>query len=539
MGTKMYLSYLKSKQHLLIALFLLILASCKQSEFYDKAALLESGPNAKSRIGTEDGNNANNGSSNSADNGTITNPPLLTVPSILPTVTNLPAVGAPSVGSTSVGSTSVGSPSVGSPSVESPSVGSTSVGSTSVGSTSTGSTSVGSTSVGAPSVGSTSVGSTSVGSTSTGSTIPAPIVVSIPNNDIITICNNPVAYVSCPVIAPTPEIISSPVIAPRPEIVSSPVIAPVPEIVSNPVIAPTPVIAATPIVAAPVILNDRVENFIQDSSKNGDVDILWVIDDSGSMADNQDSLARNFNNFITQFLDKKIDFKMAITTTDGTSIRNGKMVGDSSKLTSASAIGNRNAFINNFTKWVKVGTSGSGIEQGLKTASSFLDRYAASYLRTDAYLAIVFLSDEEDQSNSKVTDYIARFQATKRTKGMVKAYSIVAQSQQSTKKWETLGLRYNQVSKATGGTISDISDDFSATLKDIGGSIVNLIDRFALAESPYQDKISVYVNNVKQVTGWSFDISTHSLKFNANAIPLEGARIEIRYQVKASVLGAI
>jgi len=442
----MVLPYSKSKQQMLLAFFLLTLASCKQSEFYDKAALLETGPNAKSEIGTSVGN---------APSAAVNLPDLTSLP-VIPVLVITPPI-----------------------------------------------------------------------------VIAAPVVTQNPGG----VVDQNSGSVTDPIVSQNPGA----VVDQNSGSVTDPIVSQNPGVDSTPIVSlpPADTTVTSPVALSPVILNDRVEYFTQDTSRNGDVDILWVIDDSGSMADNQDALSRNFNSFITQFLDKKIDFKMAITTTDGTSTRNGKMIGDSSKLTSASAIGNRNAFINNFMKWVKVGTSGSGIEQGLKTASSFLDRYGASYLRDDAYLAIVFLSDEEDQSGKAITNYLSQYQAAKRSKGMVKAYSIVTQNLQSTKQWETLGVRYNAVSKATGGTMSDISEDFSSTLKDIGGSIVNLVDRFALAESPYQDKISVFVNSIKMESGWSFDINSHSLKFNANAIPVEGAKIEIRYQVKASVLGAI
>lgn len=421
----MSLTYSKSKKHLLIALFLVCFASCKQSEFYDKAALLETGPKA----GTENGSGAEGPTDGG---GSTTTPPVATLP-----------------------------------------------------------------------------GTTLPGTTLPGTTLPTD--PSVP-----------------PVVVVNPPEVTDPVVVP-------------------PIVVVPPVIVAPPVVVVPpaepgipgVILNDRVEYFTQDTSRTAAVDILWVIDDSGSMADNQDALGRNFNNFINQFLEKKVDFKMAITTTDGTSLRNGKMVGDSSMLTSASATGNRAAFTNNFTKWVKVGTSGSGIEQGLRTASSFLDRYSASYLRSDAFLTIVFVSDEEDQSDKKVAEYIARYQAVKQNKGMVKAYSIVNQSPQPTAQWETMGLRYNEVSKATGGTIGDINKDFATTLKDIGGSIVNLLDSFALAESPYDNSVTVMVNNVQVNSGWIFDVASHTLKFNADAVPAEGAKIEVRYKVKATVLGAI
>lgn len=420
----MLLTYSKSKQQLLVALFLLLLASCKQSEFYDKAALLETGPKATNATESEATPTTNDESGTVVDGGTSTTTP-------------------PPAGST------------------------------------------------------------------------------------------------------LPDLTAPPVVVAPPEVIAPPVIID-PIVVVPPIVVAPPVVITPPVVVDPIdttlpaiLLNDRIEYFTQDSSKAGAVDILWVIDDSGSMADNQDALARNFNNFITQFLEKKVDFKMAITTTDSTSLRNGKMVGDSSKLTSASAIGNRAAFTNNFSKWVKVGTSGSGIEQGLKTASSFLDRYSASYLRPDAYLAIVFLSDEEDQSTKKVSEYITRYQSVKVNKGMVKAYSIVTQSQQRAAQWETVGLRYNEVANATGGTSSDINEDFSVTLKDLGGSIVNLMDSFALAESPYENKVTVLVNNIQVNSGWNFDVSSHSLKFNADAVPAQGAKIEVRYKVKATVLGAI
>ncbi len=228
---------------------------------------------------------------------------------------------------------------------------------------------------------------------------------------------------------------------------------------------------------------------------------------------------------------------MAITTTDGTSIRNGKMVGDSSMLTRASAQGNRTAFMNNFTRWVKVGTAGSGIEQGLRTSSSFFDRYGASFLRTDAFLVIVYISDEEDQSDKKVADYLAKLQALKSNKAMVKAYSIVTKTLGA--QWETIGKRYIEVSNATAGKVGDIKQDFAPILKDMGGSIVNLINSFALNETPYQDNVEVYVNQIKVTSGWIFDSAQRTVKFNANAVPQEGAKVEVRYKVKAQVLGAI
>ncbi len=425
----MVLTRMNSKQTVLLATVLLALASCKQSEFYDKAALLDPGKATKTQPTSDE-----------------TSTPTASNPNGTETTTDV----------------------------------------------------------------------------TIGTTLP-PIVVEVPNPTTIVSTNPPTEVVTNP---PTVVVTNPPTVV----ITNPPTV-----VITNPPTTGT----TDPATQLPINLIDRAEVFTQNSIRSGDVDILWVIDDSGSMADNQDALARNFNNFISQFLDKKIDFKMAITTTDGTSTRNGKMVGDSGKLTSASAIGNRAAFTNNFTKWVKVGTSGSGIEQGLKCASSFLDRYSASFLRPDAYLAIVFVSDENDQSDKKVSEYIARFQSAKTNKGMVKAYSIVTEKLPANAQWETIGKRYNEASVATSGTTSEITEDFSGTLKDIGAQIVKLIDSFALNGSPVNNTVQVFVNNIETKSGWSYDLTNHSIKFDSSAVPLEGSKIEVRYKVQANVLGAI
>ncbi|AUN98682.1 VWA domain-containing protein [Bacteriovorax stolpii] len=436
----MLLNLSRGKKHLLIALCLLVLGACKQSEFYEKQGLSE--------ISTPSGDTGGNGGG------------------IVP--------GGDGGGSTGGGNTGGGDTGTGG--------------------------------------GNTGGGNTGGGNTGDngggGGTTNPPVVVNPPVTEP-------------PVV--TPPVTNPPVTNP-PVVVNPPVVNP-------PVVEP-------PITEPVVILNDRSEIFTQNKGKNGDVDILWVIDDSGSMADEQDALGKNFQSFINQFIEKDIDFKMAITTTDGTSTRNGKMVGDSAKLTSASAKGNKTAFLNNFTKWVKVGTSGSGIEQGLKTSASFMDRYASSFLRPDAFLVVVYISDEEDQSDKKVQEYLDKLQAQKTNKGMVKAYSIVTVKNYGNQ-WETIGNRYKEVATATAGITADIKQDFSTILLDMGGRIVNLMDSFALNESPYEDKVDVYVNNVKVSSGYVFNAAQRTVKFDANSLPAEGSKVEVRYKVKATVLGAI
>jgi hypothetical protein len=277
-------------------------------------------------------------------------------------------------------------------------------------------------------------------------------------------------------------------------------------------------------------LTDTNDQFVQNSAEQAKVDILWVMDNSGSMQDEQDALAYNFNAFISNFIEKNIDFKMAVTTTDGSSYsKSGRMHGNSDDLTAIAAAQNQNKFMRDFSEAIKVGTYGSGTEMGLETSRSFFDRYR-DWARDDAFLIVVYISDEEDHSKDRVSEYISALQSLKGSAGKVKAYSIVTQEIKSSKQWETIGNRYMEVSRATGGEIADIHQDFHQILSGFGFKILDLLDSFPLSGVPVGTEISVTVNNQQLSSGWTYDENSRSIKFDANTIPDEGEIIIAYYQ---------
>jgi len=59
------------------------------------------------------------------------------------------------------------------------------------------------------------------------------------------------------------------------------------------------------------------DSFTQEGNEiTAKMDILWVIDNSGSMIEEQKKLQENFNSFITSFVGKGYDFRIAVITTD-------------------------------------------------------------------------------------------------------------------------------------------------------------------------------------------------------------------------------
>ncbi len=277
------------------------------------------------------------------------------------------------------------------------------------------------------------------------------------------------------------------------------------------------------------------DDFTQNS--NGQkIDILWVVDNSGSMQEEQADLAYNFNIFINEFIKKNIDFKMSITTTDTSSYyRAGRPVTNSFELLTSNKLAeNENKFLDDFANLIQVGTNGSGYEKGIKASEIFTKKHAEQNFRKDAYYIIVYLSDEEDQSGKTPEARLAEIQRWKDNKGLVKAYSIVNMSNQgSSSSWNATGYeRYEKMSTLTGGQVSDINNDFYSTLLNMGEEIAALSDRFPLAQTPVIEKgINVFVNNVKVTSGWTYDANTNSIVFDQNSLPPVGASIKAQYQV--------
>ncbi len=178
-----------------------------------------------------------------------------------------------------------------------------------------------------------------------------------------------------------------------------------------------------------------------------EVDILWMIDNSGSMAAEQEKVAGRFNQFFNQLIISGVDYHIGVITSDPD--ENGVL-----RQYSGPAVDNCAAcrFITKdvpcpnpevdvtdlvlesdiearlleqcpaqlvFRKLIKVGVNGSAFEEGFTTASAavgartidagtgFPDGIAppenAGFIRDQAALYVVFVSDEEEGAKSDGT----------------------------------------------------------------------------------------------------------------------------------------
>lgn len=182
-------------------------------------------------------------------------------------------------------------------------------------------------------------------------------------------------------------------------------------------------------------------------------DVLFVVDNSGSMAVNQSRLAQGFQSFIAQ-VEGQGDFRIGVVSTDLDSSA-GEWAGfavtqhsptspfhlrdlDTSACLPAGVDHgcfrgplrvldaqqqSRTALITGFQDNVEVlGTCGSGTERGLDSMIHALEVNGCQptpFLRPNANLIVVFLTDEEDAGETAIPDYVqalARFKAPERTR---------------------------------------------------------------------------------------------------------------------------
>ena len=193
-----------------------------------------------------------------------------------------------------------------------------------------------------------------------------------------------------------------------------------------------------------------------------------------------------------------------------------------------------------FKDMVKVGVRGSGWEKGLKASEVFTNRFQNKWLRDDAYYAIVYVSDEADQSEKEVAEHLKQISKWKENDNLIKAYSIVDLSYQNQNPSSYKGRRgiqrgherYLEMSERTGGSSSSIKGDFHETLLDMGSQIATLTTQFSLSAVPYDTTdIRVLVDGV-EVTEWNYVSASNSIQFNVDAAPTDNAQIEVIYSVE-------
>ncbi|NJK89862.1 MAG: choice-of-anchor D domain-containing protein, partial [Myxococcales bacterium] len=280
-----------------------------------------------------------------------------------------------------------------------------------------------------------------------------------------------------------------------------------------------------------VAANDarRIESFAQREVTA--VDVLFVIDDSGSMGDDQAALASNASMFIEQADLRETSYRIGITTTSEWP-EQGALVGpviDGDVLS-------RDEVIDRFRQQAVVGTGGSAVEEGAASAIAALRRaeqgrgFNRALVRPRAWLAIIIVTDEDDSSPLSMVAYSRDLQA-RASEGLLLAVvsggANGCTASDPRRRVAFAAPRYASLVQLSGGVAYSICSDWGNNLRDLGRTAFAAFDQFVL-QSPPETTLPIEVS----VNGVPADPSTYRFEENVlsfDAPPAADSTITVSY----------
>lgn len=315
----------------------------------------------------------------------------------------------------------------------------------------------------------------------------------------------------------------------------------------------TPVTTAPPVLARvellrPVLRGPRqIDAFTQDEAL---VDVLWVVDNSASLSNERESIARELERFLGVLLDANVDFHVGVTSTDLVSARadRGRLRGSPPWIdrTTPDPVGVFRAMID-FPLDLDV-----RLEEGLAAMEAALSPPLANaenrgFHRVDAGLAVIIVSDEDDGSLGSPAHYVRFLQSLKgagREVNVSLSAVVGDQPDGCVRPGEErifgaraeAGDRYIDVALATGGLVESVcSADFGPFVESLALSLSGLRRFFPLSAPPSIDSIVVTVDGRRiprsLTNGWTWDARGRGVTFAGTYLPPPGAEIRIEYDV--------
>lgn len=326
---------------------------------------------------------------------------------------------------------------------------------------------------------------------------------------------------------------------------------------------------------------------------NPNVDILFVVDNSGSMSGNQTILSNSMSDFIDSFASKNLKFHIGVTSTDQycnpeihssmptnsqcnnywsgstySGFYNDKFSSLLSQYSGERFLSWLSAnYVAKFEDNVIVGTGGSGAEMPILSATNAikdprLSGWNNGFVRSDSFLAIIMVTDEDETAmessqtkiyssgnlspiNNRIDGFTSAVAALRPNLDKFRVDVIARLPSDGTCSADIAYGMNHMVNRINSqypsvdpnppkAKISSICSNFSAALSDIGDSIVQSVAKVSLNQLPANEsEIYVRVNGVvvprSTTNGWEYYASENYIQFFGTAIPSAGDQILVDY----------
>jgi hypothetical protein len=272
-----------------------------------------------------------------------------------------------------------------------------------------------------------------------------------------------------------------------------------------------------------------VDSFIQPNTVDG-IDILWVIDTSGSMHRFDAQLLLGIETMLTAL--PPTSWRLAMIPNDPSPA----VLEDQFPLVPGDDILDAEAMYSSMGR--------GGREEGFDSVYEYVinNPYAATWMRPDAGLLVVFVSDEQEQSDDHfidVIDFTTWYRSLRG--GSVFIASIINHDATESVCLTPpnpidVGTRYMDATAAFSGNVIDIcADDWTSGVADAAASI-EPHEMWTLTHAAAADSVRVFINGAVQASGmttWTYSESDNTVYFHT--IPAGSSLVEIGYRYYETV----
>ena len=301
--------------------------------------------------------------------------------------------------------------------------------------------------------------------------------------------------------------------------------------VEVPVEVPVEVIVEVPVEVLVEVPGDGgdvwIDSFEQPFTMDG-IDIVWLIDKSGSMTQHATSVVAGYEQMMLSL--PPAGWSLGITSSSWTDTNGTQQFplvpGDTVQ-----------------DAWDAYNNTGNGhYEAGFDALYAYLveNQYNQSWLRQDAGLLVVFVSDEDEQSSRDFTstpsglqDFINWYGNQRNSVFLASIINI--HETQNDCSWGVpalyVGDRYRDATNAFGGVVVDICSEDWAPGVQAATAQVQPHEEWPLTHLPIADTLIVFVDTV-EFLDWTYNVVTNSVEFTT--IPAEGSLVEIGYVIEQS-----
>ncbi len=299
------------------------------------------------------------------------------------------------------------------------------------------------------------------------------------------------------------------------------------------------------------------------AEENAKADIIWVVDDSGSMEDDQEAVRAAADAMEEVLTSAQVDYRLGVArmfAEDENDRRRGRLEG-----------GGFTRDLEEFKETIVVGADG-GWEPGLETGILALDRLSPptpagaaedeDLLREDAAPIIIFMSDERDQAvecaacgacdaqegesffcaDPQGQQVIDRFVEDYNNRGAT-TFAIVGDlptgcRQTGQRDDFEPGQGYVEVANATGGQFGSLCGDMRQNLEDVARAATGVASAYQLRFVPASATIRVAIGPAgsgrvierSRENGFDYDAVTNKIIFFGDALPAKGDEVVVGYR---------